>query len=337
MSEWRRLLAAPWIGPGVLAGSIALAVLFVVHVFGGGAVLSALAGANPTLLLAAFGCGIVNELLRAQRARLILQRDRPLRLAQSYAPMVLGHGLGDTVPLLPAGPALRALLTERIAGIPAGFAVGAYMLEGILDNIGPALLTVYLLWALPLPGWAHTALLVALLQGLLLAVLLVVALRGSRLRSVAGRHERLARLISPAGDVVRGLCALVEGERCAAARVVPVSLVMTAVSALQLVLFLGAFGLGTTAPWATLVLVLTLAAGSIPIKLPGFGTVAATMVLQVARIHGPDAGGYVVLSRVVASSLTPTLAILLLSWWAVTGRAHHLELWPALRRAPAPA
>jgi len=75
-----------------------------------------------------------------------------------------------------------------------------------------------------------------------------------------------------------------------------------------------------------LILVLTLAAGSIPVKLPGAGTIATTEILRVAGMHGSGLAGYVLASRAVFSSETFLLAVAPLGWWTVTGHCPSLGL-----------
>jgi hypothetical protein len=90
------------------------------------------------------------------------------------------------------------------------------------------------------------------------------------------------------------------------------------------VIFLRAFGLAASVNDLLLLLVLTLAAGSLPIKIPGAGTVATTAALAVAGIHGPGVAGFVLVSRVVFSSETAVLALALLGWWNVR-RSHQCD------------
>jgi NO-binding membrane sensor protein with MHYT domain len=91
-------------------------------------------------------------------------------------------------------------------------------------------------------------------------------------------------------------------------------------NALQMALFLHAFELGASLNSLLLVLVLTLASGSLPIKIPGAGTLATTAVLAVAGMHGTGLAGYVLVSRVVFSSETAFLALALMVWWSITGQ-----------------
>jgi hypothetical protein len=271
------------------------------------------------LLALVVGLGIVDQVVRARRAQLMLSRDRPVPLQASYGAMVVGHGIGDLVPLVPGGPLLRSVLTERLTGIPIAFSTGVYMLEGILDGLGPALVISYLLLALALPAWIHLILLGALAQSvcLLLLPMLVVA-TAHRLPSLCRERGILPRLAQFGCQITDGLQGLSSRGWRVALPVVCLSLLVTALAAVQMTLFLHAFGLTASFNDLFLLLVLNLTSGSIPIKIPGFGTLTAAAALPVAGIHGAGLAGYVLISRVVFSSETVALAAFVLSWWTVT-------------------
>jgi hypothetical protein len=230
--------------------------------------------------------------------------------------MVVGHGIGDLFPLAPGGPVLRSVLTERLTGIPITFSGGVYVAEGMLDVVAPALLIPYLLLVLSLPTWTHWVLLGILTQAaLLLAMLIVLAMR-SRIRP--GRwllHLSAPRLMHLARQVIEGLRAVTAGGPKKCLLVVGLSWLVIALMAGQVSLFLRAFGLRGSANGLFLILVVMLSAGSVPIKIPAFGTVTAAAVLPVAGIRGPEVGGYLLLSQFLLSSETVALAALVLGWW----------------------
>jgi hypothetical protein len=97
------------------------------------------------------------------------------------------------------------------------------------------------------------------------------------------------------------------------------SLLVMTIMAGQVALFLRAFALTVSANGLLLILVIMLSSGSIPIKIPAFGTVTAAAALPVAGIHGPNVGGYLLTSQFLLSSETIALAILVLGWWLVRG------------------
>jgi hypothetical protein len=251
----------------------------------------------------------------------MLSRERPVTLQDSYGAMVVGHGIGDLVPVVPGGPALRCVLTERLTRIPPAFSAGVYMLEGILDGLGPALLAAYLLLALALPAWTRGILSITLAQSVLLLLVPLILWQLSRrigrpLQTL--RRGPLARLTHLGHELSKGLQSVVSQDRGAGLSILGLSLLVTIVAAAQLTLFLHAFSLTASVRDTLLVLVLTLASGSIPIKIPGFGTLAAAAVLPVAGFHGPGLAGYVLVSRAVFSSETTVLAAVVLSWWTIT-------------------
>jgi hypothetical protein len=311
--------------------------VFLAYSFGIGNVLAALSRANVPLLVAVVILGAVIQVIRAQRARYLLSQDHTVTLRDAYVPMVVGHGIGDLLPLAPGGPALRCVLTERLAGIPLAFSAGVFMLEGMLDGIGPSLLIGYLLLAVTVPAWTRWMLVAALVQSTLLLVVPVLVKALSQLPQWHRFHSgRLAGLMRLGSQVAAGLVGIMTRGTRVACMVVGLSLLVTALSALQLILFLRAFALTMSVNDLFLVLVLTLAAGSIPIKFPGVGTVAATVVLRITRIHGPGLGGYVLMSRVVFSSETAVLAVALLGWWSLSGRCRCSGVGNLLRLSQRP-
>jgi hypothetical protein len=278
----------------------------------------------------AIGVGAVLQVVRAQRAAVLLSGQRQVRLSDTYNAMVVGHGIGDLVPIAPCGVALRCFLTERLSALSVAFSAGVFMLEGVLDGLGPALLTGFLLLALHLPTWLRVLLVASLGQALLFLTVPVIAhvlRRSQRLSMLPGW---IAGLIEMTGDVTEGLVSGLSRGVSSCLSVAGISLLITALGGLQLVLFLSAFGLTTSVPNMILILVLTLAAGSLPIKIPGSGTVATTAVLQVGGIHGAGVAGFVLMSRVVLSSETTVLACASLAWWSATGKLHDLRLGAAL-------
>src|SRR5207302_452821 len=68
-----------------------------------------------------------------------------------------------------------------------------------------------------------------------------------------------------------------------------------------------------------MLLVVALSAGSIPLKIPAFGTITAAAALPVAGIQGPSVGGYLLVSQFLLSSQTVILALMVLGWWLLRG------------------
>jgi hypothetical protein len=300
---------------------------FLAHMYGPGQIASAASSANIWLLLEAVGVGAVIQIIRAQRSRWLLGQWHPVSLFHSYASMVVGHGIGDLVPIAPGGPVLRTVLTERLTGIPIAFSSGVYVLEGMLDVIAPAFLIPYLLLMLPLPGWIHWVLIGVVVQATFLMALLVVLALGSRILP-EGRlpHFAASRLLQLSRQITEGLRAFTTGGPKRCLLVVGISMLLIVLTIGQLTLFLHAFALKGSVDGRLLLLVVMLSAGSIPVKIPALGTISAAAALPVAGITGPAVGGYLLTSQFVLSSESVVLAVLVLGWWFVRGIRHPLRL-----------
>ena len=308
------------IKPLSFIASAAITGAFLIHSFGLQHVAAEASRANLWPLVGAVALGTVIQVVRAQRTRYLLGQHRPVSLFHSFAAMVVGHGIGDLVPLAPGGPLLRSVLTERLSRIPVAFSSGVYMVEGTLDVLSPAVLVPYLLLAVPLPTWARWVLVGVLVQATLLLVMLVVLAIRPRIRPARWVPSLSApRLMHLARQVTDGLRALsADGPRKSLV-VVGLSLLVITLTAVQVTLFLQAFALTVSGNGLLLILVIMLSSGSIPIKIPAFGTITAAAVLPVAGIHGPNVGGYLLTSQFLLSSQTVALAILVLGWWFVRG------------------
>jgi Lysylphosphatidylglycerol synthase TM region len=306
--------------PLSLVASVAVTGAFLIHSFGLQQVAAEASRANLWPIVGAVALGAVIQVVRAQRTRYLLGQQRAVSLFHSFAAMVVGHGIGDLVPLAPGGPVLRSVLTQRLTRIPVAFSSGVFMVEGTLDVLAPAVLVPYLLFVVPLPTWARWVLVGVLMQAtLLLAMLVVLAIRprlrpGRRLRSLSA-----SRLMDLARQVTDGLRALSANGPRKSLMVAGLSLLVITLMAGQVALFLRAFALTVSANSLLLILVIMLSSGSIPIKIPAFGTITAAAVLPVAGIHGPNVGGYLVTSQFLLSSETIALALLVLGWWFVRG------------------
>jgi len=298
-----------------LAPSV-VAVAFLAHAYGLGHTVAAARSANLDLLLEGIGLGVLVQIVRAQRSRWLLIQRRPISWLHSFSAMVVGHGIGDLVPMAPGGPVLRSVLTERLAGVPAVYSGGAYMVEGTLDIIAPALLIPLVLFLLPLPSWTHWVLVGVAGQAVLLLALLIGLAVWSPSRYTSRLVSRLSpRLLTLAGQLVDGLRAVSAGGLRRCVLVCAASLLLLALTAGQLALFLQAFALSGSTGGLLLLLVVMLSAGSVPLKIPAFSTMSAAAALPVAGISGPAVGGYLLVSQFLLSSQTIMLALLVLGWW----------------------
>jgi uncharacterized protein (TIRG00374 family) len=288
---------------------------FLMQRFGADGVLDAIAAANILMLAMVVLLGVAIQVVRAERARRLLSPQGSVSLAQSYTAGVVGHGFGDLLPLAPGGPALRCLLIERFVGLPIAFSAGVFMLEGMLDGLGPFILVAYLVVAVSVPIWIHWMLLAALMQfGLFVVVPLLARHWSVRSKPSQMRSRRLERLVELGSEFASGIATMLTHGLRFILSTMGLSLLLTGLAALQMLLFLLAFGLTVSLSQFLLVLVSTLVVGSIPIKIPAAGTVAAVEVLQLTGIHGAGAAGYLLVSRVVFSTETTMLAIVLLAW-----------------------
>jgi uncharacterized protein (TIRG00374 family) len=283
-------------------------------VFGAYQVLTAVESANLSALATVAALGILIQVLRAERARRLIAGGYEVTLAQSYRAMVVGHGIGDLLPLAPGGPVLRSVLLERYAKVPVAFSAGAFVMEGVLDGLGIAVLSGMLLIVVPVSS-SMRQMLVASLAPVLFVIVLLLVSRRLVLRRAAPAHEAKPTLVRQlTRQVAAGLNAAISQGPAAAVVLLAMTVLITVCSAAQIELLLRAFGIAASPQSLLILVVLTLAAGSIPVKLPGSGTVTAAAVMPMAGIHGAGVAGYLLVSRAIFSSQTTVLALLLLGW-----------------------
>jgi len=251
--------------------------------------------------------------------------------------MVVGHGIGDLLPLAPGGPALRCILIERLARVPVPFSAGAFVMEGVLDGVGLAMLSAFLLVAVTVPSSIRYMLLAALAPLLFLVVILLAAHHFLLRPSSDDRQTKTLRAVQRISrQVALGLTAVFGQGPRAAFSIIGMSIMITAVSGAQIELLLRAFDMSASPQSLVLFVVLNLAAGGVPIKFPGSGTVTAAAALSVSGIHGVGTAGYLLISRAIFSSQTTVLALMLLGWWGLSGYSRSTGLMDAIRRPSSP-
>lgn len=305
-----------WLGAAAVMLSISGALGVLALTFGTHAVVNALSDVHRASMACAIVMGVIIQVLRAQRARYLLAQEQDITLGHSYGAMVISHGIGDLLPLAPAGPLLRSTLTHRFSKIPVAFSSGVFMLEGLLDGIGPALLVGYLFLALSLPLWVRIVCAIVVAQLLLVVVVPLLARLTRRFRPFhrdAGRWTTVLRL---ADQLSIGLSILVSRPGVAA-RTVGFSLLITVAGAFQAALFLRAFELQSSIAHLCLLFILTMAVGSLPIKIPGMGTATTAAFMPVAGIHGAGVLGFILITRLVSSAQAPLLAAGVVAWWVL--------------------
>lgn len=321
-APWRyAALAMSAVGLSAVVGTAVL-----VTVYGFGPTLSALAHAYRTLLVLAAGLGMLQPLVRSPRAALLLSREYRVRFSDTYSAMVVGKGLGGLVPVVPCGVALRCFLTRRLSSVSVAYAAGAFVSEGALDGLGLMILSGFLLLTVHLPSWFRILLLATLGQSFLALVIPVAVRLLRRSRRRLPLPQWAMRASAWGGDIGEGLVSGLLRGKDRLLSVVGLSLLSTALAALQLVLFLSAFGLSTSPGNVALILAVPLAAGNLPVNLPGAGTVSTAAALQIAGVHGAGVAGFLLMYRFVLSSEVTLMALSTLAWWGVTGRMHDLRL-----------
>jgi hypothetical protein len=241
--------------------------------------------------------------------------------------MAVGTGLGSLLPFVPGGQLLRSILTERLAGVHIAFSTGVFLLEGMLDGLGPAILVGYLLAAVALSAWTRGLLIVVLVQAVI-SLLVPLLLRARRHRPFweRGSSGRLAKLFQLGHQVEQGVTVVLTRGRSVALSIVGLSLLVTALCTVQSALLLRAFGLGVSINGLLLISVLLITAGTLPVNVPGAGTVATAAALRAAGIHGAGVAGYVLISRLVFAGWAAVPALALVGWWGATGHWRTLGL-----------
>jgi hypothetical protein len=313
-AAWQRVVsgrAGRYTGIAAVVLSPLIATALVIARFGTAGTLAALGQAHLSVLLLVVAVGVVTQIVRAERARRMLTRRHALTFGESYGSMVIGHGIGDLIPLAPGGPALRCAVLERRAHVPVPFSAGAFVVEGVLDAVG----LVFAAAGLLLVGW-RLAPAGLLLPGAGVLALVVAVLVVTRLRIRPPRFTQRPAFRRVLHDLGGGLVVLRDAGRASLVTIFGLTLLATALSGLQVALYLFAFGLASSPRTVLLVVLLTLVGGILPVKFPGAGTLTATAVLAVAGLHGPGVSGYLLVSRALLSSQTTFLALLVLAWWS---------------------
>ena len=282
------------------------------------AVMQAVEGADISLVVWAIVLGAVVEALRAQRAAVMLRREHQITLEQSFGALVLSHAAGSILPIGPAGFGLQSVLTRRLANVPMPFSTGVFLACSILDRFSALPLIAFVLLALHLPAWVKLLLLGTLVQNVLsLLVPVIAAVMRSRLSHFAPRSRWGRKIHGAITDVEAGLATIVAGGWRIALPAITLSFLITAAAMLRLALLLSAFGLDASPHQLALLMLMGGLVGSMPVKVPGADAWAAGKLLRLVHLLGPGAGGFVLLSSVVATVEFPLLAAGILLWWAL--------------------
>lgn len=309
--------------------------LLVVHLaFGSANIWHGLARTNLLLFALVLLVGIAQQIVRAERAAIMLSGEQAVTTGQSFTSMVVSHGIGDLLPLIPGGPLLRAVLLRRGTGLALSFAIGVFTVEGVLDTALPALGALYLLLVATLPHWLNLVFAAALTQAVVCvaAPVLLAVLVGRLCRRVT-IPARLRSVVAIGECLAAGFRCIMTRGRHRMVSVAALTAAIGAMSMVQLQLALHAFALHTPAINLLVLLVVTQLMGSIPIKIPGSGSVAVAAVLPVLGLHGAGAAAYLLISRAIFANVGLLLAVVVIGWWTARGNRQALGIRAMFRAA----
>jgi len=302
------------------------------------AVLRSVERANIWYVLCAVALGVVIEVVRAQRGAIMLRREYPVSLEQSFGALVLSHAGCRVVPIGPVGFGLQSLLTRRLANIPMPYSMGVFLAGSILERASVLPLIAFVLFGMRLPAWVDLILAGTLLQNILsLVVPCVAALSQHRLGHIAPRSRWGRRVHGVITDLEDGLATMVAGGWRIAVPALCLSFLSTACGLLRLALLLRAFALTVSPHQIALLMVMGGLVGSMPVRVPGSDAWATGKLLRLVRLVGPGLGGFVLLSSVIATVEYPLLAAGVLLWWAMPPSSVSLRLGEVVALAQGPA
>jgi uncharacterized membrane protein YbhN (UPF0104 family) len=319
------------------------AVAAVLTLFDPQAIVRGVLGANVALVVSAMAVGAVIELLRAQRAALMLRRRHRITLEQSFGAVVLSHAACRIIPIGPAGFGLQSLLARRLANIPIPFSAGVFLACSILERMMVIPLLGFVLVAVRIPDWVRYLLLGTLAQTVLALLLPVLAvLLRPRLGGLRPRSRWGCKLHGAIVDLESGLATIVAGGWRVALPAVALSFLITGGSLLRLIVLLAAFDLDASSHQIALLMVMGGLMGSMPVTTPGADAWATGKFVRLFHLLRPGASGFVLLSSVIAAIEAPLLAAGMLLWWAmprsdVSLRLGEVVALARLRPTPQPA
>jgi uncharacterized protein (TIRG00374 family) len=282
------------------------------------AVARAVARADAALVLLAMAVGAMIEIVRAQRAALMLRREHRITLEQSFGAVVLSHAACRIIPIGPAGFGLQSLLARRLANIPMPFSAGVFIACSILERMTAIPVIAFVLLAVHIPDWVRFLLLGTLAHTVLLLCLpLIAALTRHRVGKLTPRSRWGRRIHGAISDVESGLATIVAGGWRIALPAIGLSFLITAGSVLRLTALLAAFKLNASTHQVALLMVMGGLVGSMPVTIPGADAWATSKFLRLVHLLRPGAGGFVLLSSVIATIEAPLLAAGMLLWWSL--------------------
>jgi uncharacterized membrane protein YbhN (UPF0104 family) len=218
------------------------------------------------------------------------------------------------------------------------FSTGVFLACSILDRVSTLPVIAFVLVMLQLPTWVRFLLLGMVVQNALslLVPLIAVVLR-ARLSHFMPRSRWGKKIHGAIVDIEAGLAAIGAGGWRVALPALALSFLITSAVILRLGLLLSAFELDPSPHQFALLAVMALLVGNMPVTLPGADAWAAGKLLWLVQLLGPGAGGFVLVSSVIAAVESPLLAAGVLLWWALPRSDVSLRLGEltALARQPA--
>lgn len=302
------------------------------------AVWRTLEGVDPTFLVLALAVGVALQVLRAQRAALLLRQKHQISLEQCFGAQVLSHAVQNIVPIGPGGYGLQGALARRLAGVPIPFAAGVFVSCGLLENLSVLPLVLTALLTMHLPEWLRLVLVCATVRSsLILLVPLIAALTRHRLRGLKPRSGWGRGLGRAMAEVEDGLATVVAGGWRSTLAVLGLSCLITAGCMLRLSLFVSAVDLRATPHQLALLLAMGGLMQSVPAAGPGANAWATSKLARLVHVAGAGAAGFGVLTGLLTAVESPVLAASILFWWALPHSRVRLRLAELISLARHPA
>lgn len=298
--------------------SLIAGIAVVLRSFDTQAVWQALSGVDLSYFFLALAVGIGLQLLRAERAALLLRQQYPISLEHCFGAQVLSHAVENIIPIGPGGYGLQGALTRRLAGIPISFAVGVFVSCGLLENLSVLPLALTVLLTMHLPQWVRLILVGAMVRSsLILLVPVIAAATRQRLHGLSPRTGWGRRIGQIVVEMEDGLATVVAGGWRSTVPALGLSCLITAGSMLRISLFFGAVGFPASLHQLALLLVMGGLMQSVPVPLPGASAWATSKLARLVHIAGPGAASFGILTGLITAVESPIMAAGVLLWWTL--------------------
>ncbi len=271
------------------------------------AVARSIALLNPLYLFPVSCLILLSFAIRAQRWRLLVEHQPPIRFSSSFSALMLGYLWNNLLPAR-AGDVVRIFELGRTERISRTKILATLVTERVFDLAATLALAAMVLMSYPaLPDWlSKSGILVVLLAGAAIAVLLVAHFTGRRWigPAVAFCAHRLPEAIGQkvtqmVGSALEGIAGIFRMWRAVYFILLTLLIWFVEVG----IVFLIAHSIGVPlAPGNALFVLLFIAIGSMVPSSPGFvGTFEffGTTGLALIGIKGPTALAFIVLLHIV--------------------------------------